>query len=174
MTLTTDQAIYVLAALAVLAGLWAAYISVGSARRGHDWVMSRLPGQARGSLVAAAVGAVLAVAVDPFWMGLGVAYLAGVIAWTARAVQTGIGRLVESGEAEALPADRQAAVVRKASNWLLLTALLGVVVTVLDFEQRGSVAFWDLVLVGVLLVAGVLYWRSAVALELSVDSPRPD
>ncbi len=161
MTLTTAWAIFSLAALAVLTGLWAAHISVNSTTRGPDWAIDRLPRESLWSVAAMAAGVLAAVLVDPAWVGLGVVYLAGVVAWTARAVLKGLVRIQDAGEYEPLPAERQAAVVRRVATWLFITAALGVAVTLIDVESRGGVALWDLPLVGVVAAAGAVYWRRA-------------
>lgn len=171
MTLTTAQSVYVLAGLAVAAGLWAAHISVNSATRGAEWAASRLPGEIRWGLVALAAGAIAAVVVEPLWLGLGVVYLAGVVAWTARAVLRGLQRLREAGAYEPLPVERQAVVVARAGLWLLIVGALGVAVTVIDFENRGGVALWDLLLVGAVVSAGAVYRRRASRLAGELGAP---
>ena len=164
LTLTTAQGVYVLAALATAAGLWAASITVGSATRGADWALKTLPLWIRWSVVLAVLGVVVVVVVSPVWVGFGVVYLAGVVAWTARSVVGGLKRLQEAGAYEPLPAARQAALVRRVSFWILVVAGLGGAVSVIDIESRGGVALWDLVLVGVLAVAGMLYRRRSALL----------
>ena len=164
MTLTSAQAVFVLASLAVAAGLWAAHNSVNSATRGPEWAVSRLPREYRWSLVVLAVGIIAAVVVEPFWVGVGVVYLAGVVGWTARAVLRGLQQLAEAGAYEPLPVGRQSVVVARAGLWLLIVGALGVAVVVIDFESRGGVALWGLVLVVAVLVVGVMYRRRASAL----------
>lgn len=161
MTLATSWSIFSLAALAVLAGLWAAHISVNSTTRGPDWAIDRLQRESRLSVAVIVAGVLAAVLVDPAWMGLGVVYLAGVVAWTARAVLRTLVRIQAAGEYEPLSAERQAAVVRRVATWLFITAALGIAVTVIDVESRGGVALWDLTLVGVVAAAGAVYWRRA-------------
>ena len=170
MTLTTAQSVYVLASLAVAAGLWAAHISVSSATRGAEWAAGKLPGEIRWGLIALAAGVVAAIVVEPLWLGLGVVYLAGVVVWTARAVLRGLQRLAEAGAYEPLPVDRQAVVVGRAGLWLLTVSALGVAVTVIDYESRGGVAFWDLLLVAAVVVVGVMYRRKAARLADVNDS----
>lgn len=174
MTLTTAQGVYTLAALATAAGLWAAHLAVGSATRGAEWALGALPKWFRGSLVLAAVGAVVAVVVSPFWVGFGVVYLGGVVAWTTRAVGGGLERLREAGAYEPLPVGRQAALVRKVSFWLLVVAVLGAAVVMIDVESRGEVALWDLVLVAGLVVAGLVYRRRAAVLSPPTSDLPPD
>ena len=170
LTLTTAQGVCVLAALATAAGLWAASITVGSATRGADWALKTLPLWIRWSVVLAVLGVVVVVVVSPVWVGFGVVYLAGVVAWTARSVVGGLKRLQEAGAYEPLPAARQAALVRRVSFWIFVVAGLGGAVAVIDIESRGGVALWDLVLVGVLAVAGMLYRRRSALL----GPPTPD
>ena len=165
MTLSTASGIFVLAALAVGAGLWAAHVTVSSTTRGPDWALGALPGSFRWSLVLGVIGIVVAVVVAPVWVGLGVAYLAGVVAWTARAVGNGLRRLQEAGAYEPLPVERQAAMVGRVGMWLLVVGALGVAVAVIDIESRGGGAAWDFVLVGVVVVAGVVYRRRSALLS---------
>ncbi|NNC39191.1 MAG: hypothetical protein HKN95_00755 [Acidimicrobiia bacterium] len=165
MTLSTAQGVYTLAALATVAGLWASFITVGSATRGAEWALKTLPVWFRVGIVFGALGLVAVVIVSPIWVGFGLAYLAGVVAWTARTVAGGLEKLKEAGAYETLPAARQAALIRRVSFWLLVVAALGAAVVVIDVESRGGVALWDLVLVGVLAIAGVLYRRRAAAME---------
>ena len=112
--------------------------------------------------------------VSPIWIGFGVVYLAGVVAWTSRSVAGGLEKLAEAGAYEPLPAERQAALVRKVSLWILVVAALGAAVAVIDVENRGGVAFWDLVLVGALVVAGVLYRRRAALLSPTTSDEGTD
>ena len=165
MTLTTAQGVYTLAALATAVGLWAAFVTVGSATRGAEWALSTLPVWFRWSVVLAVLGVVVVVVVSPIWIGFGVVYLAGVVAWTARTVAGGLERLQEAGVYEPLPPARQAALIRRVSLWILVVAALGTAVVVIDIESRGGVALWDLVLVGALGIAGVLYRRRAALLS---------
>ena len=164
MTLSIAQSAFLLAALAVAAGLWAAHISVNSATRGPDWAMSRLPGEYRWSLLVLAVGLIATLVVQPIWFGLGVAYLAVVVAWTARALLKGLQRLGEVGAYEPLPVGRQAALVGRVGFWLLTVAVLGIGVAIVDIESRGGVAYWDLLLVGLVAAAGIMYRRRAAAM----------
>ena len=167
MTLSTASGVFVLAALAVGAGLWAAYVTVSSSTRGPEWALGALPGAFRWSLVLGAIGIVVAGVVAPVWVGFGVVYMAGVVAWTARAVGTGLRRLQEAGGYEPLPAERQAAMVGRVGMWLLVVGVLGIAVAAIDIESRGGVAAWDFVLVGVVVVAGVVYRRRAAVLALA-------
>lgn len=165
MTLTTAQGVYALAALAVGVGLWAANLTVGSATRGPDWALASLPPVFRWGLVVAVLGVVLAVIVEPVWIGLGVVYLAGVVAWTARSVLNGLRRLQDAGADGALPAERQATMVGRVGFWLLIVGAAGAGVAAIDMESRGGVAVWDLLLVVVVVGAGVMYRRRAAELE---------
>ncbi|MDF1597583.1 MAG: hypothetical protein P1T08_16005 [Acidimicrobiia bacterium] len=165
MTLSTAQGIFVLAALAVGSGLWAAQVTVNTTTRGPDWAMNRLPDVFRWSLVAGALGILVALLAEPGWIGLGVTYLAGVVAWTARSVARAVQRIQDAGAYEPLPVDRQAVMVGRVGFWLLAVAALGIGVAVIDIESRGGVAAWDLLLVGLVAAAGVMYRRRATALS---------
>jgi hypothetical protein len=115
--------------------------------------------------VLGAIGIVVAVMVAPVWVGLGVVYLAGTVAWTARAVGNGLRRLQEAGGYEPLPVERQAAMVGRVGMWLLVVGVLGIAVALFDIESRGGVAAWDFILVAVAVVAGVVYRRRAAELS---------
>lgn len=173
MTLTVAEGVLALAALATAVGLWASFITVGSATRGAEWALSTLPKWFRWSLVLGVLGVGVVVIVSPIWVGFGVVYLAGVVAWTTRTVAGGLERLQEAGAYEPLPAARQAALVRRVSFWLLVITALGAAVAAIDIESRGGVALWDLVLVSVLLLAGVLYRRRAALLSPPTSASAP-
>jgi hypothetical protein len=115
-------------------------------------------------------GVVAAIVVEPLWLGLGVVYLAGVVVWTARAVLRGLQRLAEAGAYEPLPVERQAVVVGRAGHWLLTVGALGAAVAVIDFDNRGGAALWDLLLVAAVVVVGVMYRRKAARLADAYDS----
>ena len=168
LTLSTTLGIFILAALAVGTGLWAAHVTVSSSTRGAEWALSTLPRSLRWSLVLGALGVALALVASPVWVGLGVVYLAAVVAWTARAVLKGLQRMREAGAYEPLPIESQAALVGRVGLWLLVVGALGIGVAAIDIESRGGVALWDLVLVGVVVAAGVMYRRKAG--ELDSDS----
>ena len=53
---------------------------------------------------------------------------------------------------------------------MLTVSALGVAVTVIDYESRGGVAFWDLLLVAAVVVVGVMYRRKAARLADVNDS----
>ena len=165
LTLTTAQGISLLAALAVGSALWAAHVTVNSTTKGPDWAIASLPGVFRWSLVAAALGITAALVVTPSWIGFGVAYLAGVIAWTARSVASGLRRIQEAGAYEPLPTHRQAVLVGRVGMWLLVVGALGVGVAVIDMESRGPTAIWDLALVAIVVAFGEIYRRKATALS---------
>ena len=166
MTLTTPQGISILAGLAVASALWAAHVTVNSATRGADWALGRLPGVFRWSLVAGALGVMVALIITPGWIGLGIAYLAGVVAWTARSVVSGLKRIHQAGGYQPLPINRQVALVGRAGLWLLIVAAIGVGVALIDLERRGADALFDFVLVAVVGAAGVVYRRKANSLDV--------
>jgi uncharacterized membrane protein len=174
LTLTTAQGVYALAALATAVGLWAAFVTVGSATRGAEWALSILPRWFRWGVAVAVLGVVVVMVFSPMWVGFGVVYLAGVVVWTARTVAGGLERLQEAGAYEPLPPARQAAMVRRVSLWILVVAALGIAVVVIDMESRGGVALWDLVLVGALGIAGVLCRRRAALLSPPTSDLPPD
>jgi len=165
LNLSNSLGIFLLAALAVGTGLWAAQVSVSSSTRGAEWALGALPRSFRWSLVLGTLGVALALIASPAWVGLGVVYLAAVVGWTARAVLRGLQRMREAGSYEPLPIERQAALVGRVGLWLLVIGALGVGVAAIDIERRGGVALWDFVLVGVVVAAGVLYRRRAGELD---------
>jgi hypothetical protein len=169
LTLSTAQGIFLLAALAVGSGLWAAQVTVNTTTRGPDWAMNRLPGVFRSSLVAGALGILVALLAEPSWIGLGVTYLAGVVAWTARSVARALQRIQDAGAYEPLPVERQAVLVGRTGLWLIVIGALGVAIVVFDFEARGAGALWDIALVAVVVAVGVTYRMRAGELERGAE-----
>jgi hypothetical protein len=115
-------------------------------------------------LIGIGVGLVVAVVVTPGWIGFGVAYVAGVIALTARAMTRGLNRLQQAASFEPLPVHRQSALVGRVGIWLMIIGALGAAVGVIDFESRGAPALFDFVLAGVLVATGLSYRRRAAQL----------
>jgi len=169
LTFSTAQGTFFLAALAVGAGLWAAQVTVNTTTRGPDWAMNRLPGVFRWSLVAGALGILVALLAEPGWIGLGVIYLAGVVAWTARSVARALQRIQDALAYEPLPVERQAALVGRTGLWLIVVGALGVAIAVIDLGARGAAAWWDMALVAVVVAVGATYRMRAGELKRAAE-----
>lgn len=87
MTLDTTVSTVVVAVLVVLVSLWGIWFSRGSAQRGPAWALAQLERWRPAPWVAALLGGVALVVVDPVWLGIAVLYVAAVTGWLTRTVR---------------------------------------------------------------------------------------
>jgi hypothetical protein len=166
--LSLETAAVIAAFAGVLGGLWGGMVSVRAATRGPQWALDYLKRWNPILLGLVVVSVAVLLLVSPGWVGVSLIYVSGIIAWMGRSVAKSLERVRATGKFEPLPPQRQAAILSRASKWLLIGGMAIVVVAVLDFTWRGWPAVFDLALAAALLVPG---WRIGKQAEaLAADS----
>lgn len=161
-SLQTGAAIVALAG--VLGGLWGGMLSVRAAVRGPEWVLKHLKRVYPVAMALVAAGIAVMILVSPRWVGVGLIYVTGIVAWMARRVSRTLERVRATGTFEPLPADRQAAILLRASRWLLIGGAVIAAVAVVDYLWRGWPAVFDLLLAAVMLIPGFRIRKQAAGL----------
>ena len=152
----------VIAAFAgVLGGLWGGMVSVRSATKGPQWALDYLKKSYPILLVLLVASIAVTLLVSPGWVGISLVYVTGIIAWMPRSVSKSLERVRTAGTFEPLPPDRQAAILARASRWLLIGGAVIVLIAILDFTWRGWPAVFDLALAVVLVVPGLRIRKQA-------------
>ena len=155
----------VIAAFAgVLGGLWGGLISVRAATRGPQWALDHLKKSYPIMLVLVVVSMAVTLLISPGWVGVSLVYVTGIMAWMSRSVSKSLEKVKADGAFEPLPADRQAAILSRASRWLLIGGVALVLVAILDFTWRGWPAAFDLALAAILVVPGLRIRKQAAEL----------
>jgi hypothetical protein len=166
--LSLETAAMIVAFAGVLGGLWGGMVSVRAATRGPQWALDYLKRWNPNLLGLVVVSVGVLFMVSPGWVGVSLIYVSGIIAWMGRSVVKSLEKVRADGKFEPIPPDRQAAILSRASKWLLIGGMAIVVVAVFDYTWRGWPALFDLALAAALLVPG---WRiGKQAEELSADS----
>jgi hypothetical protein len=152
----------VIAAFAgVLGGLWGGLVSVRAATKGPQWALDYLKKSYPFLLASVIASIAVMVLVSPGWVGVSLIYVSGIIAWMAHSVSKSLERVRGTGAFEPLPPDRQAAILFRASRWLLIGGAAIALVAIFDFTWRGWPAVFDLALAAVLVVPGLRIKRQA-------------
>lgn len=160
----------VIAAFAgVLGGLWGGLVSVRAATRGPQWALDYLKKSYPIVMVLVVAGIAVTLLVSPGWVGVSLVYVTGIIAWMSRSVSKSLEKVSVAGTFEPLPADRQAAILSRASRWLLIGGVALVAVAIFDFTWRGWPAAFDLILAAALLVPGYRIRKQGEALSGAVE-----
>lgn len=155
----------VIAAFAgVLGGLWGGLVSVRAATRGPQWALDYLKKSYPIMLVLVVASIAVTLLVSPGWVGVSLVYVTGIVAWMSRSVSKSLQKVKGAGTFEPLPADRQAAILSRASRWLLVGGAALVVVAIFDFTWRGWPAVFDLALAAILAVPGLRIRKQAAEL----------
>ncbi len=151
----------------VLGGLWGGLVSVRAATRGPGWALDHLKRARPVSVTLMLVGIAVLFLVGPSWVGLALIYVFGIIAWMARSVARSLEKVRQLGGFVPLPPDRQAAILARASRWLLIGGSVILLVAIVDLSWRGWPALFDLLLAAALLVPGFRIRRQGEALAES-------
>jgi pimeloyl-ACP methyl ester carboxylesterase len=166
--LSLETAAVIAAFAGVLGGLWGGMVSVRAATRGPQWALDYLRRWNPILLGLVVVSVAVLLLVSPGWVGISLIYVTGIITWMGRSVAKSLEKVRATGQFQPLPPDRQAAILKRASKWLLVGGVAIAVVAVVDYTWRGWPAVFDLALAVVLLVPG---WRiGKQAEELSTGS----
>lgn len=163
-TLTRETAVIVVLTAGVLGGLWGGMISVFATLNGPDWAVKHLRRTYPIALAATVASVAVLVFVRPLWVGVGVVYVTGIIAWMSRNVTRTLERLRAGGEFEDLPLERRRAVLMRSGRWLLIAGAAFAVFAIFDYRWRGSAALFDWVLVALLVIPGLLVVQKARSL----------
>ncbi len=146
----------IVALAGVLGGLWGGLVSVRAATRGPQWALDHLRTAFPVAVTLLIASVAVMVLIRPAWVGVGLIYVSGVVAWMARSVARSLERVRAAGAFGSLPPDRQSAILSRTSRWLLVGGGVIVLVFVFDYLWRGWPALFDLLLAAALLVPG---WR---------------
>ncbi|MFQ5967314.1 MAG: hypothetical protein ACE5MI_06840 [Acidimicrobiia bacterium] len=168
--ISTVAAATLLTALVVAMAVWGSYVGIASAERGPTWAQNHLQRMGRLYGVGVLIGLAAALVVDPAWFGLAFAYVALVTWWISRRVLRAVSAAESLGAGDPLPADRVVAMLRRASNTLMVAGLVVIVIALADFVWRSWPALVDVALAAALLVPAFAYRRRADRLS-SEPSP---
>ena len=157
------------ASAGVLGGLWGGLVSVRAATRGPQWALDHLKKWYPILLGLVVVSIAVVVLVSPGWVGVSLIYVTGIIAWMARSVSRSLQKVRAVGTFQPLPSERQAAILSRASRWLLIGGAAIALVAFFDFAWRGWPAVFDLALAAVLLVPGWRIRRQAETLRVHFE-----
>ena len=166
----TVAAVTVLIGFAIGVAVWGSFVGIMSAEKGPGWAQDHLRRAGRVFVVAAGTGAMAAALVEPVWFGLALAYIALVSIWITWRVRRTTEAAALLGDAEALPAERVATMLLKASRTLTIGGIVLIAIALVDFVWRSWPALIDLALAAALLVPAYAYRRRAdrLSAELSV------
>ncbi len=121
--MTSESAVGVIGGTMVLMVAGGAWFSTMSAVRGPRWSLGHIRALRSGGLTIAAVGLVLAVMVQPRWLGLSILYLAGVVAFLAWALGRSLARMDAVGALDDFDEDGRSTVIKRAKIGLLVGSL---------------------------------------------------
>jgi hypothetical protein len=162
-TLSLEAAVDVVATAGVLGGLWGGTVSTRSALNGPEWAMVHLRKTMPVAVALSAVAAVVLVVVRPMWVGVGVLYTTGMVAFMSRGVSRSLERVAASGGLAPLTEEGRLRILLRAARMLLTVGGVLVVIALLDYRWRGSPALFDWVLVAMMVLPGWFIWRRAHA-----------
>ncbi len=160
-TLSLEAGVDVVATVAVLGGLWGGVISTRSAINGPQWAMEHLRKTLPVVVVLSVVAIVVTLLVRPLWVGVGVLYTTGTIAFMTRGVSRSLQRVAETGGFVPITEDGKRRILLRSARMLVFVGVALAVVALLDQGWRGAPARYDWVLVALMLIPGVLLWRRA-------------
>jgi len=163
-----------LAALVLGVVIWAGYVGVRSSEVGPAWALRHLRRVSPGLLLITAAGVLLAIWLEPEWLGLAVLYVGLVTFWIVRRVIRGLKAAERLGGFDPLPNTRRAALLHRVSRGLLLAGLVLVVLSSAFALWRGWVGAIGLLPGLALLVPGLLLGRRALRLQPPEQLQPPD
>ncbi len=165
--ISDDVALLAVGASVVALALWGSYVGIRSADRGPVWAVPHLRKATSLLLAASAMGVVAAALAEHAWLGVALAYVAGVGYWIGRGVLKTMIRVDAPARTELLPPERTAALLEKTSRTLLTAGGALLVVFVFDLAWRSWPALVDVGLAAALIVPALVYRRRARALALT-------
>jgi hypothetical protein len=160
-TLSLEAAVDVVATVGVLGGLWGGAVSTRSAMNGPEWAMQHLRRTMPIAVTLSAVAIVITVLVRPAWVGVGILYTTGMIAFMSRGVSRSLQRVAETGGFTRVTDEGKKRILLRSARMLLFVGVVLGVVALLDQQWRGAPARYDWVLVALMLIPGLLLWQRA-------------
>ncbi|HDK45162.1 MAG TPA: hypothetical protein ENG94_02645 [Actinobacteria bacterium] len=160
-TLSLEVAVDVVATVGVLGGLWGGMVSTRAALNGPGWAMEHLRKTMPIAVVLSALSIVVLILVRPAWVGIGVLYTTGMVAFMSRGVSRSLERVADSSGLTPITPEGRQRILRRSARMLIFVGVVLVVVALLDYRWRGAPARFDWVLAAMMLIPGVLVWQRA-------------
>jgi len=162
-TLSLEAAVDVVATVGVLGGLWGGAVSTRSAINGPEWAMGHLRRTLPVAVALSAVAVVITVVVHPTWVGIGILYTTGMVAFMSRGVSRSLQRVSETGGFTPVTPEGRRKILLRSSRMLVVVGVFLAVVALVDQQWRGAPARYDWVLAAIMLIPGLLLWQRAHA-----------
>jgi hypothetical protein len=162
-TLSLEAAVDVVATVGVLGGLWGGAVSTRSAINGPEWAMGHLRRTLPVAVALSAVAVVITVVVRPTWVGIGILYTTGMVAFMSRGVSRSLQRVAETGGFTPVGVEGRKRILLRSSRMLVVVGVFLAVVALVDQQWRGAPARYDWVLAAIMLIPGLLLWQRAHA-----------
>jgi hypothetical protein len=162
-TLSLEASVDVVATVGVLGGLWGGTVSTRSAINGPEWAMGHLRRTLPVAVVLSVIALVIAAVVRPAWVGIGILYTTGMVAFMSRGVSRSLQRVAETGGFTPVSQEGRRRILLRSSRMLLVVGLFIVVIALVDQQWRGAPARYDWVLAAMMLIPGLLLWQRAHA-----------
>jgi len=162
-TLSLEAAVDVVATVGVLGGLWGGAVSTRSAINGPEWAMGHLRRTLPVAVALSAVAVVITVVVRPTWVGIGILYTTGMVAFMSRGVSRSLQRVAETGGFTPVTPEGRRKILLRSSRMLVVVGVFLAVVALVDQQWRGAPARYDWVLAAIMLIPGLLLWQRAHA-----------
>lgn len=162
-TLSLEAAVDVVATVGVLGGLWGGTVSTRSAIHGPEWAMRHLRRTLPIAIALSVVAIAVVVFIRPAWVGMGVLYTTGMIAFMSRGVSRSLQHVAETGGFTPVTPEGRRRILLRSARMLLFVGGFLVVVALVDQQWRGDPARYDWVLAAMMLIPGLLVWKRANA-----------
>ncbi|NIA26283.1 MAG: hypothetical protein GWP04_12060 [Gammaproteobacteria bacterium] len=160
-TLSVDVAVAVVATVGVLGGLWGGMVSTRSALNGPEWAMEHLRKTMPIAVALSVLSIVVLILVRPTWVGIGVLYTTGMVAFMSRGVSRSLQTVADGVGLAPITQDGRQRILLRSARMLIFVGAALAVIALLDYRWRGAPARFDWVLVAMMLIPGVLVLRKA-------------
>jgi len=160
-TLSLDVAVGVVATVGVLGGLWGGMVSTRAALNGPEWAMEHLRKTMPIAVALSVLSIVVLILVRPAWVGIGVLYTTGMVAFMSRGVSRSLEKVAAGRGLTPITPDGRQRILRRSARMLIFVGLALVVVALLDYRWRGAPARFDWVLAAMMLIPGIMVWQRA-------------
>jgi len=160
-TLSLEVAVDVVATVGVLGGLWGGMVSTRAALNGPEWAMEHLRKTIPIAIGLSVLGVAVLILVRPAWVGIGVLYTTGMVAFMSRGVSRSLESVAESSGLTPITPDGKQRILRRSARMLIFVGVALVVIALLDYRWRGAPARFDWVLAAMMLIPGLLVWSKA-------------
>ena len=161
--LSLEAAVDVVATVGVLGGIWGGAVSTRSAINGPEWALRHLKRTLPIAIALSAVSIAVMVLIRPAWIGMGLLYTTGMIAFMSRGVSRSLQHVAEAGGFTPVTPEGRKRILLRSARMLLVVGGFLVVVALLDQQWRGNPARYDWVLAAMMLIPGLLVWKRAHA-----------